>query len=141
MAEDFAGSWFNQHSSEMKLKVSANGVLSGTYRTGVGSPNQKEEFPLTGFVTGDQISFVVNFGKYGSMTAWVGQHFFDQESKTGTIYTFWHLSQDVPDPQEKDKLWASVLTGSDRFSRTQPKIEPAFLRVRPSHPEALPTKG
>jgi hypothetical protein len=33
------------------------------------------------------------------------------------IRTLWHLVQDVPDQDEPQELWASVLTGTDLFRR------------------------
>src|SRR5205814_2367998 len=70
---NFDGTWKNELTSDMTIKVTA-GRVTGKYRTGVGSPSPTEEFDLVGFASGDQISFTVNFGKYGSLTSWVGQH-------------------------------------------------------------------
>ena len=86
----------------MTLKVRADGRITGKYRTGVGAPTPAEEFPLIGFVAGDLISFTVNFGKYGSLTSWAGQH---TRNKAGTeeIFTQWYLAKNVPDQQEPTK--------------------------------------
>jgi hypothetical protein len=112
---DFSGKWINELHSEMELVITGNGV-TGVYRTHVGQPKPTEAFPLVGFVTGDMISFTVNFGKYGSLTAWVGQH---TEPKPGNyaIRTLWQLSKNVQDQDEPEQLWGSVLTGSNLFAR------------------------
>lgn len=70
---DFNGRWQNELNSEMELTVSGVKVL-GKYRTGVGLPTPTEEFDLAGYINGDLVSFTVDFGKYGSLTSWVGQH-------------------------------------------------------------------
>ena len=111
---DFAGVWKNQHGSEMTLKVN-NGAVTGEYRTGVGQPPPVEKFPLVGFAAGDLLAFTVNFGKYGSLTAWAGQH--TLESGREVIHTMWHLAKNEEDPDEPAKLWGCVLAGADRFIR------------------------
>ena len=74
-----------------------------------------EEFDLVGFASGDLISFTVDFGKYGSLTSWCGQH---TDSGTGAIIkTMWLLAKNVPDELEPANLWGAVLTGSDNFTR------------------------
>jgi hypothetical protein len=131
---DFDGTWHNQHGSKMELKVSKAGAVTGLYATGVGAPGKEEWFDLVGWASEDQIAFTVNFGKYGSLTAWVGQQTQDA-SGDARIVTFWHLTKNVEDVEEPKKLWATVLTGSDVFTRTAPSAEMvARLLRRPSHP-------
>lgn len=112
---DFEGFWNNHLGSQMELSVSGNN-LSGVYRTNVGNPPPTEEFALVGFVTGDLITFTVNFGKYGSLTAWAGQH---TEIRSGEfeIKTLWHLSKNVADADEPKDLWSSILAGANSFVR------------------------
>jgi hypothetical protein len=133
---DFDGTWFNQHGSKMELKVSKAGEVSGRYTTAVGAPGPDEWFGLTGWAADDQIAFAVNFGKYGSLTAWAGQQTSDSEGNAQLV-TFWHLTKNVADAEEPKKMWASVLAGSDVFTRTAPDST-AIRRVftRPSHPIA-----
>ncbi len=111
---NFDGTWKNELTSDMTIKVTA-GKVTGKYRTGVGDPTPAEEFDLVGFAAGDQISFTVNFSKYGSLTSWVGQH--TMEGGIGVIKTMWLLSRNVADPDEPKNLWGSVLTGYDNFVR------------------------
>ena len=111
---NFDGTWKNELSSDMTIKVTS-GQVTGKYRTGVGAPGPTEEFELVGFAVGDQISFTVNFGKYGSLTSWVGQ--LTTEDGVEVIKTIWLLSENVSDPDEPKKLWGSVLTGYDNFVR------------------------
>jgi len=37
-------------------------------------PKPTEEFDLVGFASEHLLAFTVNFGEYGSLTAWVGLH-------------------------------------------------------------------
>lgn len=113
---NFAGKWKNRLHSEMELAVDTDGDVSGKYRTGVGAPQPTEEFDLTGFVSGDLIVFCVNFGKYGSLTSWAGQHTRDANGNE-IIYTLWHLAKNVPDEDELEDLWAAILAGANEFRR------------------------
>jgi hypothetical protein len=115
---DFNGKWNNQHGSEMTLHVQQGGV-SGKYRTGVGAPKPTEEFDVTGFCAGDVIAFTVNFGKYGSLTAWVGQ--VAGEPPNEILQTLWHLARNIQEQEEPDQLWEGVLAGADTFVRGQHK--------------------
>jgi hypothetical protein len=134
MPVDFSGKWNNQHCSEMELHISTDGSVRGVYATGVGAPTPAEQFALLGFVADDQISFTVNFGRFGSLTAWVGQLTVDS-SGAEFIETFWHLTENVPDVNEPARLWSSVTTGHDVFKRgpVSPGCRPQVLRS-PSHP-------
>ncbi|GAA4459390.1 avidin/streptavidin family protein [Nibrella saemangeumensis] len=112
---NFKGVWVNELGSKMTLDVTDGGNVSGTYVTNVGSPGKTEEFPLTGFASGDLIAFTVNFGKYGSLTSWSGQH---TETENGAVIkTMWLLAENVPDQNEPKNLWGAVLTGADEFTR------------------------
>lgn len=114
---NFNGVWRNELNSDMTLKV-VRGKVTGRYRTGVGQPGPTEQFPLVGFAAADQISFTVNFSKYGSLTSWVGQHTI--EDGKGVIKTMWLLSKNVADLEEPRQIWGSVLTGYDNFVRQKP---------------------
>ena len=114
---DFNGKWKNRVGSEMELKVSKNGALTGTYRTGIGLPKPDEEFRLRGFVSGDLIVFCVDFGRYHSLTSWAGQHTQDGNGKE-VIYTLWHLAQNVRDEDEPDDLQlVGILAGANEYRR------------------------
>jgi len=112
---DFEGTWENLLGSQMEISVDEN-KLSGVYRTKVGAPTPSQEFELVGFVSGDLITFTVNFGKFGSLTAWAGQH---TEVRSGEfeIRTLWHLTKNTEDSEEPEEMWASVLAGANSFSR------------------------
>lgn len=112
---DFTGKWKNNLGSEMELEALTNGRVKGIYRTGVGQPAPTEEFELVGFASGDLLSFTVNFGKYGSLTAWAGQH--TVENKVERIYTLWHLARNVKDAEEPKELWGAILAGANTFER------------------------
>ncbi len=113
---NFNGTWRNRLDSEMEIAVDTNGDVLGKYRTGVGSPSPKEEFDLKGFTSGDLIVFCVNFGKYGSLTSWAGQHTRDDHGNE-VIYTLWHLAKNIIDEDEPDDLWAGILAGANEYNR------------------------
>ena len=64
------------------------------------------------------ISFVVNFGSNGPITAWAGQH--TVEEGTEKIITEWYMKVDVPDEKESTELYRSMWAGSDVFVRAKP---------------------
>ena len=117
-AVNFNGIWKNRLDSEMELTVDTDGDVIGKYRTGVGKPAPTEEFDLKGFVSGDLIVFCVNFGKYGSLTSWAGQHTLDNNGKE-KIFTLWHLARNIKDEEEEDKLWAGILAGANEYHRAK----------------------
>ena len=134
MAKIFDGTWYNQHGSQMVLTTdAATGRVSGTYKTGVGSPSPQESFELTGFFADDVIAFSVHFGKYGCLTSWAGQ-LTEDDSGVERIETMWHLAKNVPDADEAAKLWSCLWTGADTFTRTPAQANKGTLRARPSHP-------
>jgi hypothetical protein len=130
---DFEGQWYNQHGSDMELTVK-KGKVTGVYRTRVGAPGDAEEFDLVGFCSGDLLTFTVNFGKYGSLTAFAGQN--TEDDKGERIDMFWHLVKDVRDGSEPDQMWAALLTGMDVFRRGAPPAQLNLQSVmrRPSSP-------
>ncbi|KLN59644.1 hypothetical protein WH96_16490 [Kiloniella spongiae] len=117
-SEDFQGIWENGLGSQMELSVQGNDV-SGIYRTNVGEPTPTEEFDLTGFASGDLITFTVNFGKYGSLTAWAGQHTVIRPGEF-EIKTLWHLAKNIAEQNEPKELWSGILAGANSFVRPTP---------------------
>jgi hypothetical protein len=101
----------------MELAVDTDGDVTGKYRTGVGRPGPTEEFDLKGFVSGDLIAFCVNFGSYGSLTSWAGQHTRDEDGNE-VIYTLWLLAKNVRDEDEPADLWAGILAGANEYRRS-----------------------
>ena len=122
MAEDtkainFSGDWWNNRCGLATLVEEAS-VLSGVYIPSSGL-EAGQKLPLTGFRSGtDLISFVVNFGSNGPITAWAGQH--TVEEGTEKIITEWYMTVDVPDEKESTELYRSIWAGSDVFVRAKP---------------------
>ncbi len=112
---NYNGSWVNELKSYMELRVAGNNV-EGTYHTNVGAPGGEEKFPIRGFANGDLISFVVNWEKYGSMTAWVGQHTTDDKGGNPKIETLWQLVKNIDEKSEAMNLWGDVMAGRDVFT-------------------------
>ena len=115
---NFDGKWENKLGSEMEISTDSSGNIIGKYSTNVGKPDPTEIFDLTGYTSGDLIVFCVNFGKYGSLTSWAGQHTIDQQNNDKeVIYTLWHLARNIKDEDEEDQLWAGILAGANEYYR------------------------
>lgn len=112
------GMWVNERGSTVTL-VETDGLLSGHYNTQLGNPDPKSRFPLTGFVEGDQLTFTVNFRGFDSLTSWTGQMSEDEQGRF--IRTLWHLTRDVPDTEEEDDLWSSIISGPATFRPVETK--------------------
>lgn len=114
---NFVGEWENDLGSSMKIETQdmASGAIAGKYKTKVGRPADETEFELVGTVNGDMLSFFVNWGDHGSITAWVGQHVV--YNGKDEIKTMWHLARNVEDDDEEESVWGSVLTGANTFSK------------------------
>jgi hypothetical protein len=112
--ENFSGSWINDLDSVMV--ISQNGQsITGNYTTAVTALcAQSYTAKLIGTINGDLISFVVNWGAYMSITAWVGQMVNDKDGKP-VIKTLWQMTNEVEDSKEACGVWASILAGADTF--------------------------
>jgi hypothetical protein len=95
---DFSGKWYNQRGSEMDLMVDGS-IVTGTCKTKIASPNRQDSFDLTGFATGDLISFTMNFGKFGTLTSWAGQYAKEGEEPE-MIHTCFVAAIDVAETRE-----------------------------------------
>lgn len=112
---DFSGKWFNQRGSEMELVVDGS-LVTGVYKTKVGSPDDKDLFYLVGFATDDIISFTVNFGAFSTLTSWAGQ-LAKEGNEPEIIHTTFVAAIDISESEEPDVIWGGVRTGSDFFRR------------------------
>jgi Avidin family len=131
---DISGKWYNQHGSELDLRVASDGRLSGTLRSGVGFPDPSEEFAVTGFVSEGLVGFSVNFARYDSLTCWTGHC--GTEDGRETMYTLWHMSVGLPGAAHADRLWEGIWSGSDTFLRERVKVATGRGRRVVSHPTA-----
>ncbi len=111
---EFSGLWKNELGSEMQVTVK-NGEVRGSYSTAVGEAPEERTFDLCGFVKGDLIVFCVNFGEFGSLATWAGQH--AVEGGREEILSLWHLARAPRDGHEPKDLWSTMLTGSNTFYR------------------------
>jgi hypothetical protein len=129
---DIAGKWYNQHGSELDLRVDADGRLEGTLRSGVGFPDPNEEFAVVGFVSGGLVGFTVSFARYDSLTCWTGHY--GTEDGRETLYTLWHMSVGLPGTPHADRLWEGIWSGSDTFLRERGALGGERARRMASHP-------
>ncbi|MER5766372.1 avidin/streptavidin family protein [Streptomyces sp. NPDC001985] len=125
-AAPLAGVWHNQLGSVMKLRVTADGTLRGTYESAVG--NAESTYVLTGRVDtapaggaegttlGWTVSWRNGYRNAHSNTTWSGQFFQDGDDR---INTQWLLTRDTTPANE----WESTWIGHDEFSRGLPSAE------------------
>lgn len=122
------GTWYNEHGSKMTLEVAADGQLTGVFESAVGLAAPGERFPVSGFATGDLVAFTVNFGKYLSLTTWVGYRAVEDDGEE-VLRTSWQMA--VSPPATKiDERWKGTWTGSNLFRR-----HPHPVRRVPRQPE------
>lgn len=118
LAHDMDGVWINEGGSVMIVEADENGQLSGRYCSELGRVEPDSCAPLTGWVTGDVVGFSVRFDPPGSVTSWSGQ--LGEDERGLFLRTLWHLSRDVADNEEAERLWESVISGYAVF-RPAPK--------------------
>jgi len=109
----FRGKWVNELNSTMSLRVKGS-TVSGRYKSYVSSTHKTVSGPISGYVNGNTIAFVVTWPTT-SITAWVGQ--LVHENRKDILETLWLLTSQVPDPGNAKELWNSVNAGADRFRR------------------------
>ena len=117
------GAWVNEGGSVMMVTAEEGGRLSGRYCSELGRVEPESCHPLTGWVAGDVVGFSVRFDPPGSVTSWSGQ--IGQDADGAFLRTLWHLSRDVPDDAEAERLWESVISGYAVF---RPRPETASTR-------------
>lgn len=81
-----AGQWRNERGSVLILRVEGT-QLSGSYRTAVGNPDPRDDYPVSGIVHGDLLAFSVAWIGHDSLTSWTGRH----EAGEDRLRTLWHL--------------------------------------------------
>jgi len=128
MSIDIEGTWYNQHGSRLELHADDEGHVDGWFHSGVGFDRPDERHRVEGCVRGDLISFHVDFGPHGTITAWTGHVGLDRGEPA--IHTLWHMA--VRGARSTGTTqWRGTWAGADTFHR-QP-AEAASAR-RPSHP-------
>lgn len=133
------GTWRNERGSVLRIRDiiqvvipggsgTSHFLVDGTYQTAKGAVPQTEKFPVSGFVTEDQIVFSASFRyvKPGTeddnshtMTTWAGQILPSPEDPDKqALQTLWHLvpSLDEGEPEE-GYGWVIAWSGEDRFRR------------------------
>jgi hypothetical protein len=112
---DFNGHWRNELGSYMDIKVDGNNYVKGKYVSAVsGDGGPTESRDIIGTVTGDLMSFTVNWGE--AITAWVGHGVFDSDNQP-QILTLWHLVMSISDETNPENQWQTVMAGADSFYR------------------------
>ena len=129
-----SGTWHNEQGSELRIEVGPGGKLSGRFASGVGFGTD-ETFEVTGFLSGRLIVFAVDFGKYGSLTSWVG-HVVDDDGPA--LRTLWQMTVELPHPDDAADLWKTVWSGANTFRPGPAPARPRHARRAPPMPLWLP---
>ncbi|WDD90204.1 avidin/streptavidin family protein (plasmid) [Burkholderia sp. FERM BP-3421] len=113
------GAWGNQLGSTMNIQSvdPVTGAITGTYRSPSGTSGQ--QFPLVGWTNtapaqvgqdnATLVTFTVNWGNYGTITAWSG--LCRTQNQVSTISALWHFAQ-----SNAQFSWSHVQTGQDVFT-------------------------
>jgi hypothetical protein len=98
----------------MELSVALDGKVTGRYQSAVsdnGGPTPW--FDLAGTTCGDLMAFTVNWGT--EITSWIGHGVeIDQRPE---ILTLWQLVKNVPDIEDPETQWKTIMSGADSFNR------------------------
>jgi len=130
MNPTIGGTWYNQHGSELNIAIDEEGLIRGGFRTAVGFSSGEQSL-VTGFATGDLLSFVAEFTHHGCLTAWVG-HYLVQDGLE-LLETLWHMVGMAPDSPAGKDVWRSTWSGADMFHRGPPDRATSEGSM-PSHP-------
>jgi hypothetical protein len=125
------GIWYNQHGSRIELVVTDTGAVQGTFRSPIGLSKGKDEARVLGFTSGNLISFVADFSKYASLTAWTG-HIVGDGSES-VMETQWQMTVAISGRASNEDLWRGIWTGADTFQRQNPAQLSTSRRML-SHP-------
>jgi hypothetical protein len=112
-SNDISGTWHNEHGSEITLEALPDGLLAGRFVTAIGF-GKNESFPVTGFIAMNMVVFSASFGKYGSLTSWVGHIVADGEPR---LETLWQMTVEIPRSKRADNMWKGIWSGSNEFRR------------------------
>jgi len=112
---DFSGTWKSARGSVMTIEISGNEV-TGFYSSAIGEAEGEGKFPLRGFVSGDLVSYTVNFGRFATLVSWVGQ-FAPDDHLAPALRTVFVAAVNVEEQNEADHAWGSVRTGSDTYTK------------------------
>jgi len=119
-----SGIWQNQLHSQVKIKATFDGKLSGFYYTAVGNIDQADGHELIGSWTsvlegggrgGALVSFVVSWNRpkegflYRSSTSWNGRLYLPQQR----LETTWILTKEM----DMSSKWKSVTINQDSFEK------------------------
>jgi len=131
---DLRGNWYNQHGSELILNQSADGTLTGEFRTAVklNRAGQSQEYsernvePVRGEIFGKIFTFHVHWREKHAMTTWSGQcqrgcDFGWLRSDRDILHASWMI---ISSTDQCEDYWSATRIGEDIFTRLPRKSGP-----------------
>lgn len=121
------GLWINQNGSTLDL-IENGGVITGTYCSRKGRAVSGKQYPISGVLNGDVLSFCVNWkdseDNLESITSFSGRL---ERDSVGikAIHTVWVLVRrwENEERTKETGMWNSFLTNSDVFERLERSLE------------------
>ncbi|XP_078388801.1 avidin-like [Cetorhinus maximus] len=122
-----SGCWENELGSTMKIDVSTDGHITGTYVSPVSTSNLTAEGHVVGYqqdLPQPTFGFIVKWIKgVTSVSVWAGQYYkVEGEAK---LITIWLLRQNVTVPRDN---WKATSVGMDVFHRNNTACKRTNLR-------------
>lgn len=107
-------SYRNELGSVAQITFNSDGSLSGKYTSAVSSGGSSITGPLTGWYSGDVISFSVLWpSNVPSISTWAGE--LVAQNSSYVIETLWYLAAQTGTGQ----FWTAINAGADTFSPIQ----------------------
>ncbi len=109
------GIWINEGGSQLHLALEGNKV-TGHYITAAKRPVQNKPYPITGWINGDLIGFVVAWEDSHSLTSWCGRYTVEKDGRE-CIKTVWHLGRMFEDAiyTTENPVWSTFITNTNTY--------------------------
>jgi len=129
MALNPTGLWYDEHGCELEIFAAPDGCITGVFR-GARGHAFPDECGVVGFVAGDLVSFVADFARLHSLTAWAGHLVTGDDERLDLL---WHRTVESRVQDDAQDVWKGVWNGADVFRRRRTSSDQNPASV-PSHP-------
>ncbi len=121
---DLRGRWINQNGSVLSIDEQSDGQVGGRFSSQKGRAAKGVAYPVRGCVSGELVSFAVNFRDHDSnlsaITSFSGRYVRGADG-IERLHTVWVLARQYEDEAKTKptQAWNSFMTNSDVFERRQ----------------------